>query len=301
MTTAPSTPLRPSLAASVTELARDIKLSHTVFALPFALFSAVLAAHGVPKLGQLALILACMVTARTFAMAMNRLLDARLDALNPRTARRAIPSGRLSRGFVLGSVILCAALFELATAGFYFLYHNLYPLLLGPFVLVFLGGYPLLKRFTALCHYYLGAALALAPTCAFVAIAAHVTLTPLLLSAAVLTWTAGFDILYAAQDYHSDLATGTFSIPARLGLTRAFWVARFSHAVSATLLLTLPLTNAALGPIYLTGAALAALLLIVEHSLVSPTNLARINLAFFTLNGVISLLIGMLGILDVLF
>jgi 4-hydroxybenzoate polyprenyltransferase len=242
-----------------------------------------------------------MVTARTLAMSANRLLDARLDALNPRTARRAVPAGRLSRRFVLATIIACALAFQTACLGFYWLYANPYPALFAPLVLAFLAAYPLLKRFTALCHYYLGAALAAAPVCAYLAVAGHLAPVPFILAAAVLFWTAGFDILYACQDYTSDLQTGTHSVPATLGLRGAFRLARASHLLSAALLLSLPLATAGtLGPIYYTGAALACTLLIIEHCIVSPTDLSKLNLAFFTLNGCVALVVGLMGIIDVL-
>lgn len=305
MTTSPST--QPSMSsppltlpAQTVALARDIKLSHTVFALPFALLSAFLAAGGLPHWGQLLLVLACMVTARTLAMAANRLLDARLDAINPRTKNRALPAGRLSRGFVVAAIVTCAILFELACLGFYRLYANPWPAMLGPVVLMFLAAYPLLKRFTALCHYYLGAALALAPVCAYLAIAGHLTPAPFVLAGAVLFWTAGFDILYACQDYHSDRETGTFSVPAKVGLHNAFHIARASHVISAALLLALPLTAPSLGMLYWLGAGAACLLLIIEHCIVSPRDLSKLNLAFFTLNGCVALVVGALGVADVL-
>lgn len=280
--------------------AADIKISHTLFALPFALLSTFLAAGGWPQPGQLLLIVACMVTARTVAMSANRLLDAPLDALNPRTARRAIPSGALPRAFVLAMLVACAAAFVAATALFRVFYANSWPLYLSLPVLAFLAAYPFLKRFTQLCHYYLGAALALAPICAWVAIRGELAVPPLIMAGAVLLWTAGFDIIYACQDYQSDLATGTFSVPARLGIAPALWVSRLTHAGSAALLILLGYQVPHFGWLYGMGAAGATLLLLVEHALVRPDDLSRVGLAFFTLNGIISLLLGTLGIIDVL-
>jgi 4-hydroxybenzoate polyprenyltransferase len=289
-----------SLVSRFSVLARDIKLSHTVFALPFAVLSAFLAARGVPRAGQLFLVLVCMVSARTLAMSMNRLLDASLDAKNPRTKGRAIPAGRLPRGFVVGVIVFCAAVFELACAGFGLWFSNWIPVIAGPFVLAFLAGYPLMKRYTALCHYYLGAALAAAPICAWLAITPSLAWTPLILAGAVVLWTAGFDILYACQDYESDLETGTFSVPAKLGKNGAFWVARVSHVGAGVLLLSLPLTTPLLGVVYWCGAGLACGLLVVEHCVVSPRDLTKLNLAFFTLNGCVSLVVGSCGVADVL-
>lgn len=279
--------------------ADDIKIHHTVFAMPFALLATFMAAGGMPPVGVLLLILLCMVTARTIAMSANRLLDAKLDALNPRTARRAIPSGRLSARFFAIAVALCAILFILATAGFWRFYGNPWPLVFAVPVLAFLSAYPLLKRFTRVCHYYLGAALALAPVCAWVAVRGSIAVPPLLMALAVLCWTAGFDIIYACQDYEADVKCGLFSVPARLGIRRALWVARLTHVVSIAALVTLGLSSPSLGSLYFGGVALAGVLLIIEHGLVKPDDLSKVGLAFFTLNGIISLTLGTLGIIDV--
>lgn len=293
-----------SLYAKFASLARDIKLSHTLFALPWALLATFLAASAgqrghVPRLGQIALILVCMVTARTMAMAVNRLLDAELDAKNPRTARRAIPSGALGRPFVAGISVLCALVFEAACIGFRVFYANPWPAWLGPLVLIFLAGYPLTKRFTRFCHYYLGAALALAPLCAWLAIAGKLAIEPVLMSAAVLLWTAGFDIIYACQDYRSDVETGVFSVPARLGIAPALWVARGSHVGCAALLIALGVVSPPLHALYFIGVGIALALLLAEHMLVRADDLSKVNLAFFTLNGIISVVMGALGIMDV--
>jgi 4-hydroxybenzoate polyprenyltransferase len=288
-----------SFTAKLKTFAAEIKLSHTLFALPWALLATFLAADGTPRAGQLILILLCMLTARTVAMAANRLLDARLDALNPRTARRAIPSGALSPRFVLVLLSLCGLAFITATFAFRLLYQNPWPLILSVPVLAFISAYPFLKRFTRLCHYYLGLALALAPLCAWIAIKGNLELTPLLMAAAVLLWTAGFDIIYACQDYHSDLQTGVFSVPAKLGIRRALWISRATHAACAALLLAVGWHSPHLGTLYFIGATVAIALLIIEHALVKPHDLSNVNLAFFTINGLISLLLGTLGIIDV--
>jgi 4-hydroxybenzoate polyprenyltransferase len=292
-----------SAIAKLSLFAADIKISHTIFALPWAILATFLAArethHPLTAL-KILLILACMVTARTVAMAANRLLDAPLDAINPRTARRAIPAGRLTRRFYLTALLLCASAFCLLTSAFYYYYDNPYPIALALPVLAFLTAYPLLKRFTRLCHYYLGAALALAPVCAWVAISGQINWAPLIMAAAVLCWTAGFDIIYACQDYDSDRATGVHSVPAKLGIPRALWVARLTHAACAALLVTLGLASPTLSTFYFAGVAIAIALLIVEHTLVKPHDLSKVTLAFFTLNGIISLLLGTLGLIDVL-
>lgn len=285
--------------------ARDIKLSHTIFAMPFALLSTFLAAQqrwgGLPKWGQLGLILVCMMTARTVAMAANRLLDAELDARNPRTARRAIPSGALSRTFVAAALATCAVGFVAASSLFGVFYRNWLPVIFSIPVLVFLASYPLLKRFTRLCHYYLGAALALAPICAWIAIAGNLRLPPILMALAVVSWTAGFDIIYACQDYDSDLETGVVSVPARVGIARALWISRFTHLFSLAMLVALGVVTPQLSTLYFIGVGCAGVLMLIEHSLVKPHDLSKVGLAFFTVNGIISVLLGTLGILDLFF
>lgn len=291
---------RHSAFTKLSIFAGDIKIHHTVFALPWALLSTFMAARGMPAPGKLLLILLCMVTARTVAMAANRLLDAKLDALNPRTARRAIPSGALSARFVIGIIALCAVSFILATGLFEFLFHNPLPLMWSVPVLLFVSGYPFLKRFSRLCHYYLGAALALAPVCAWVAIRGDMEVPPLWMAAAVLLWTAGFDIIYACQDYQVDVQCGLHSVPSRLGIGRALWIARATHLASLAAMVALGLSTPQLGRLYFIGVALAAILLIVEHVLVRENDLSKVGLAFFTVNGVISIAIGALGIVDVI-
>lgn len=292
----PPAPLRARLAA----FAADIKIAHTVFALPWALLATFLAANGIPRLSTLALILLCMITARTVAMAMNRLLDAGLDALNPRTRARALPSGQLSRPFVIALTALSATAFIITTAGFWWLDGNRLPLLLSVPVLAFLCAYPLLKRFTRLCHYYLGAALALAPLCAWVAVRGRIDLPPLLMAGAVILWTAGFDILYACQDFDHDHQTGIFSIPAKVGIPAALFLARLTHAASWVFMLLLWHTTGQFGMLFLLAVSLAGLLLIIENTLVRPADLSRLGFAFFVINGGISILIGVMGIADIL-
>jgi 4-hydroxybenzoate polyprenyltransferase len=288
-----------ALPARFVLFARDIKISHTIFALPWALLATFLAAGGFPKPGQLILILLCMVTARTVAMASNRLLDAKLDAQNPRTAGRAIPSGKLSRTFYAVTLAACAIAFIGSASLFWFIYRNPLPAALSVPVLLFLAGYPLLKRFTRLCHYYLGAALALAPVCAWIAIAGTVAPEPFIIAAAVLLWTAGFDIIYACQDYRSDLETGVISVPSKLGIRGALWVARLTHVGSFIAMLLLGWYSQPLSTLYYIGVACAGVLLVIEHSLVKANDLSKVGLAFFTVNGIISLLVGILGVIDV--
>lgn len=293
-------PMQTSLSR-LTAFARDIKISHSIFALPFALLSTFLAAGGFPKPGQIGLILVCMLSARTMAMAMNRLLDADIDSRNPRTRNRAIPGGQLSRTFVIGAILMCVVLFMSATVLFRTIYHNPWPLILGAPVLLFLSAYPFLKRFTRLCHYYLGIALALAPMCAWIAITGHLAPPPIWMALAVASWTAGFDIIYACQDYDSDIEQRVFSIPAEFGIGRALWIARFTHLFSFAMLIQIGFSaHPPLGLLYFIGVGLAGILLCIEHSLVKPTDLSKIGLAFFTINGIISVVLGLLGIADVL-
>lgn len=293
----------PHLRQKFSAFAADIKIGHTVFAMPWAMLATAMAwkaSGGGPIALKLALILVCMIAARTFAMAANRMLDAKLDANNPRTTGRAIPSGRLSGRFFATVAAACVVAFLLATAGFWWEFANLWPLILAVPVLLFLAAYPLLKRFTRLCHYYLGAALALAPLCAWLAIAGRLAWDPLIMAGAVLCWTAGFDIIYACQDYDSDIACGVFSVPSRLGVARALWVSRLTHGLCAALLILLGLHSPLLSTLYFAGVALAIALLIIEQSPVRPNDLSRAGLAFFTINGLISLIVGTLGIIDVL-
>ncbi|HEY1683765.1 MAG TPA: UbiA-like polyprenyltransferase [Tepidisphaeraceae bacterium] len=290
-------PISPSQKLRI--FAADIKISHTLFALPWALLAMFLAAGEMPKISILLLILGCMVTARTFAMAANRLFDAKFDAINPRTARRAIPAGLLSRDIYIGVLIFCGIAFILLASGFWFLASNPWPLILAVPVLAYVAGYPFLKRFTRLCHYYLGGALALAPVCAYLAIKGRVDLPPLLMFATVFTWTAGFDIIYACQDYSSDRATGIFSVPAKVGIGNALWIARITHLFSAFFIIFLGYVTPAFGALYFVGAAAAILLLVIEHSLVHADDLSKVNLAFFTINGIISVGLCTLGTIDI--
>lgn len=292
-----------SFPTKLSALAADIKLHHSIFALPWAVLAAVLAGSRIAgglKWGQLGLIVICMVTARTVAMTANRLLDANVDAQNPRTARRAIPSGTLSRMFVILSLTACAILFIIATAGFWIGYGNRWPLALSMPVLLFLGAYPFLKRFSRLCHYYLGASLALAPLCAWIAIKGTLDAPPFYMFAAVLLWTAGFDIIYACQDYAFDVEHGLFSVPAKIGIGPALWAARLTHLGCIGFIVLLGLRTPELGALYWVGVGMAVLLIATEHALVKPDDLSKVGLAFFTVNGIISLLLGTLGVVDIL-
>jgi 4-hydroxybenzoate polyprenyltransferase len=267
-----------------------IRFSHTLFALPFALLAACLAwrqnlRDSRPfRWQELAGILLCMVFARSMAMAFNRLVDRRIDADNPRTAMRHLPAGILSVALVAGFCIACAAAFVASTLLFL---PNPWPLYLALPVLAFLCGYSYAKRFTALCHYWLAAALCLSPVAAWIAIRGEVAWPPVLLAGSVLFWVGGFDIIYACQDVDFDRQRGLYSIPARFGIETSLKLALASHVLMLGCLAGLWWT-AELGWVFLVGVAVVAALLAYEHSLVRPDDLARVNLAFFHVNAVIS-------------
>jgi 4-hydroxybenzoate polyprenyltransferase len=261
-----------------------IKWEHSIFALPFALTAAVLAAKGWPHPMQIVWITVCMVTARSAAMAFNRWADASLDASNPRTAMRAIPAGTLSRGFVGTFTIVSALLFLLAAGQL-----NRLTLLLAPVALVVVLSYSYTKRFTRWSHLVLGLALGIAPAAAWIAICGSLDPRILVLSLGVLFWVAGFDIFYSCQDAAHDREAGLYSIPSRFGVPTAFWIARGMHAATLALFAWL-VSLFALGPAGWVGVALVAAVLVYEHAIISPRDLSRINAAFFTLNGVVSII-----------
>ena len=259
-----------------------IKWEHSIFALPFALTAAILAARGLPAWRAIAWILVAMVAARSCAMAFNRWADADLDAANPRTRTRAIPAGLLSRNFVLGFTVVAALLFMLAAAQL-----NRLTLYLSPLVLVVLLGYSYLKRFTRWSHLGLGLALGLAPSAAWIAIRGSLDPRIVVLTAAVTLWAGGFDVLYACQDFEHDRSAGLYSLPQSIGIPAAFWAARAMHLAMLSLLVWFGFLFhfRTLGWL---GIAAVALLLAYEHSLVSPRDLRRLNAAFFTMNGIIA-------------
>jgi 4-hydroxybenzoate polyprenyltransferase len=259
-----------------------IKWEHSIFALPFALSGAMLAASGWPAWTKVFWIVVCMVTARSAAMAFNRWADAGLDAANPRTSGRAIPAGTLSRRFVAGFTVIMSVAFILAAAQL-----NRETLLLSPLVLAVLLLYSYTKRFTRWSHLVLGLALGIAPAAAWIAIRGSLDPRIIVLTVAVLFWVGGFDVLYACQDMAHDREAGLNSIPARWGLTAAFWFARIMHLIMLGLLCWL-LTLFGLNAIAWVGVAAVASLLLYEHLIVSPADLRRLNAAFFTLNGIIS-------------
>ena len=259
-----------------------IKWEHSIFALPFAMTGAVLAAGGWPAWRAVALIIVCMVCARTAAMAFNRLADAEIDRVNPRTATRAIPAGALSKSFVLAFTIGSALLFVLASAML-----NRLTLLLSPLVLLIVLGYSYMKRYTRWSHLVLGLALGIAPSAAWIAVRGSLDPRILVLTFAVLLWVAGFDVLYACQDFEHDRTHGLYSVPQAFGLRGAFGIARAMHLCMLALLVWLILLFH-LGAVATAGVAIVAGLLLYEHAIVSPLDLRRLNAAFFTLNGIIS-------------
>jgi 4-hydroxybenzoate polyprenyltransferase len=290
----------------IRQLLEMIRFSHTLFALPFALLAALMAwvenarssppapFRGLDLLG----ILTCMAFARSTAMAFNRLADLRLDALNPRTQMRHLPSGLLGVGSVALFTMLCAAGFVGSTL--LFLPHNWIPLYASVPILLFLMAYSYTKRFTLLSHFWLGAALMLAPLAAWVAIRADISLAPLVLGGAVLFWVAGFDIIYACQDFDFDVKMRLQSIPARFGIVAALRIAAFCHSIMIVLLLSLPLVYPLLGRIYLTGVAAIAGLLFYEHRIVRPDDLSKVNRAFFQVNAVVSVGLLLIGAVDLM-
>ena len=275
-----------------------IRFSHTVFALPFAMLSAVIA-WSTPgsefRWRDLFGILVCMVTARSAAMAFNRLVDRDIDADNPRTAKRHLPAGLLSVSAVVAFTILMSLAFVAATA--IFLPKQL-PMILAVPVLLFLLGYSLAKRWTSLCHYWLSAALMMSPIAAWIAVRDEFALIPALLGGVIFFWVGGFDIIYACQDAEFDRQQNLNSIPARFGVRPALRIALLSHLITIAMLLLL-WKIAGLGLIFLIGVIAIAVLLVYEHWLVRPDDLNRINLAFFNVNAIISFGILILGCLDV--
>jgi 4-hydroxybenzoate polyprenyltransferase len=259
-----------------------IKWEHSVFALPFALCGALLAAAGLPSAHQLIWIIVCMISARSAAMAFNRLADAEFDAANPRTRNRALPAGVLSHGFVASFVVVSCAVFILGAAML-----NRLTLMLSPVALAIVLLYSYSKRFTRWSHLVLGFALGIAPAAAWIAVRGNLDPRILLLTAAVTFWVGGFDVLYACQDHEFDHQHGLFSVPRAFGIPRSLWIARLMHLLMLLLLLAV-VSVFGLGKLAFAGVAAVALLLLYEHSLVSATDLSRMNAAFFTMNGIIA-------------
>jgi 4-hydroxybenzoate polyprenyltransferase len=259
-----------------------IKWEHSVFALPFALCGAMLAAGGLPSARMLLWIIVAMISARSAAMAFNRLSDASMDAANPRTQTRALPAGTLTPSFVATFVIVSCAVFVVAAWQL-----NRLAFALSPIALLILLLYSYTKRFTRWSHLVLGFALGIAPAGAWIAVRGSLDPRILLLTAAVTFWVAGFDVLYSCQDCEFDQQYGLHSIPRYTGIPTALWIARLFHLLMLMLLVSCVLVFS-LGKLALVGVLVVALLLAYEHSLVSADNLSKLNAAFFTMNGVIS-------------
>ena len=278
----------------ITVFLEMIKFSHTIFALPFALTGALLAAGGLPSSRQIIWITLAMVGARTAAMAMNRLIDADIDARNPRTAVRAIPAGLISKSLTLFFIITATALMMFAA-------QMLNPLCfkLSPVALFFLLLYSYCKRFTALAHVVLGICLAAAPIGAWIAVRGSIDPPALLLGSVVLFWVAGFDILYSLQDLDFDRTAGLHSIPVLLGVAGSLWTARIFHLIMVGLLFTL-YNFMQLGPIFLSGILVATAMLLYEHWLLRHGNLDKLDAAFFNMNGYISVAIVLFTAADVM-
>jgi 4-hydroxybenzoate polyprenyltransferase len=259
-----------------------IKWEHSIFALPFALCGAMLAAGGLPTIRQVAWIIVAMISARSAAMAFNRVADASIDAANPRTQTRALPAGTLSATFVTSFVVVSCAMFILAASQL-----NRLALALSPVALAVVLLYSYTKRFTRWSHLVLGFSLGIAPAAAWIAVRGSLDARILLLTAAVTFWVGGFDVLYACQDYEFDRQSGLHSIPRYIGIRGALAVARAFHIVMLILLMAL-VAVFGLGKLAVVGVIAVAALLAYEHTLVSPRDLSKLNAAFFTMNGVIS-------------
>ena len=263
-----------------------IKFEHTLFALPFAFLSAVLAANGLPEWRQILWITVAMVGARSAAMTFNRIADRDIDAENPRTKNRELPSGKLSVGFAWAFLFASTAVFLLAAYSL-----NWLTFALSPVALASVLGYSYAKRFTAFAHLLLGWALAISPTAAWIAVRGSIdSEVPLLISLLVLMWTAGFDVMYACQDFEFDRKSGLRSIPARYGITNSLWIARLFH-FQAFIVLLLLYAVTDLGWLALFGVFAVGALLVYQHTLVRPNDLSRMNAAFFTTNAFVSVIL----------
>jgi 4-hydroxybenzoate polyprenyltransferase len=271
-----------------------VKIEHTIFALPFALMGAFLAAKGCPRLEQIGWIVLAMIGARSAAMAFNRLVDLPFDAKNPRTANRALPRKQISKAFVIAFIIISSALLAFAASKL-----NRLSLELSPAALAIIFFYSYTKRFTWLAHIFLGIALACAPIGAWIAIRGDITWSPLILGAVVALWVAGFDIIYSCQDVEFDQKEALYSIPKRFGIAGALWISAILHLIMLGILGFL-FWREGLGSISYLGWGIVGILLAYEHSLVRPNDLSRANAAFFTINGWISVLLCVTTIFDLL-
>ncbi|MBM3242598.1 4-hydroxybenzoate octaprenyltransferase [Candidatus Poribacteria bacterium] len=271
-----------------------IKFEHTIFALPYAVMSAFLASNGWPNVFKILWILVAMVGARSCAMAFNRLADMKYDKQNPRTSNRALPAGLIKISVVWILVMVSALLFVFAASML-----NRLAFVLSPVALLVILSYSYSKRFTMLTHLWLGLSLAIAPVGAWIALTGEFDFVAILLGLAVMLWTAGFDIIYACQDKEFDEKFRIHSIPKRFGIKRALQISAIMHLITVLTLLSLPLF-AELKYIYLSGVGLVSILLVYEHAIVKPNDLSRVNLAFFTLNGMVSLGLMVMSVADII-
>ncbi len=262
-----------------------IKFEHTIFALPFAYLGAFLAARGFPSLRQCWWILVAMVGARTCAMGFNRIVDVPFDAKNPRTKDRALPSGKVKPKEAWAMVIIAAILYFWAAYEL-----NSLAFKLSPIVLATVMFYSYTKRFTPLCHLFLGLAIGIAPTAGWIAVRGSVSYLPIILSIGVMFWVGGFDILYACLDEEFDKKIGLHSIPAKFGRRKAFWISGFFHAIAFGCFVAVGIL-AHLNWIYYLGVVITFILLVMQRIVVTPSDISRMNMAFFTLNGAISIVL----------
>ena len=282
-------------SATLPEILKDIKIQHTIFALPFAIMSAFMAADGWPGWRIIILILVAMVFARSAAMAFNRIVDARYDINNPRTKSRALPSGLVRKSDYIFFTIACSAGF---VATCWMINELAFHLSIPALIIVFF--YSFTKRFTAYSHFFLGLALAIAPVGAWVAVREEIGVEAVILGAAVIFWLAGLDIIYACQDVDYDKEMRLHSIPGKLGAPLALKLSAIFHLVMVVLLCLVSYV-AGVSWLFLSGVVFTALMLLYEHSLVSPGDLTRVNVAFFNANGIISVGLMIFVILDVIF
>lgn len=283
------------LVNKLREYGKLVMFSHTIFSFSFALVSMVLAAKGLPQISTLWWIVVCFMGARTGANAINRVIDAEIDARNPRTSGRQIPKGEIRKSEVVALTAIC---FIVMIFGAYKL--NWICLVLSPVALFLLIIYSYTKRFTFLCHLILGVTCACAPVGAWLAVTGHFALVPLLMGAANTLWVAGFDIIYGSQDYNFDKENGLHSIPAAFGVKNALRIAMLFHIITLVCLLLIGIMVPVLGIIYFIGWAVIAVLFIVEYRMVSPTNLSNVNIASYNVNQLVSIVLLVFGLLDAL-
>lgn len=279
----------------IKEYGKLVMFSHTIFSLSFAALSMVLAAKGLPKISTMFWILVCFMAARTGANAINRVIDAEIDARNPRTATRQIPKGEVKKAEVILFTGIC---FLIMLFGAYKL--NWVCLLLSPIALFLMIIYSYTKRFTFLCHLILGVTCACAPVGAWLAVTGKITFIPLIMGSANTFWVAGFDIIYGSQDYDFDKANGLHSIPAQFGVKNALLIAMVFHIITLICLIVIGILSTKLSIIYYIGVAIIAVLFVVEYKIVSPKNLTNVNIASYSINQIVSIVLLVFGLLDTL-